>query len=68
MGKDELELMVTQATLLSKGLIQQTKAGTQITDKGYERAYHIWEELSGEDRILLGGFIKIQLGEAKRTK
>ena len=52
------EFLVTTASLIAKGLIEEDEQGMKLTKHGYKMIYSKWMELSGENRILYGLFFK----------
>jgi len=52
------ELAVTQASMVSKGLLVFTDDGVKITEAGKDLVYQKWTELTAEDRILFGWYVR----------
>ncbi len=53
------------ATLEAEGLVKTDKIGNCLTDKGYDKAYKLWDNIPIPDRFLLTLFIGVNF---KRDK
>ena len=60
------QIIVAKAGLLSKGWIEETKGGMQLTPEGYRVAYSRWMNLSDETKALLCCLIRETIDQIKR--
>ena len=54
----DIVAIITKANLIARGLIEESEKGIRLSEKGYQLMRERWMDMSNEDKLLMGVFVK----------